>query len=250
MDAPLAVILAAGKGTRMKTDQPKVLVPALGRPMIHFVLDAVFKAGISKAVVVVGYRSDDVREELADCSQVVFVEQTEQNGTGHAVMVCSDQLQNHDGPTLILTGDSPLVQSSSLSRLLDTYRKDRPACILGTAHRDDPTGLGRIVRDDSGEFLGIVEEKDATDAQRAITEVNMSTYVFHTPDLLSALPRLSDNNRQGEYYITDCPAILKADNRPIRAEAVLEPCEALSVNTLEDLAAVEDEMRRLGYAEA
>ena len=119
---------------------------------------------------------------------------------------------------------------------------------MGTAHRHDPTGLGRIVRNEAREFQGIVEEKDATDVQRKITEVNMSTYVFHTPDLLAALPMMRDNNKQGEYYITDCPAILKSQGKSIRAEAVLEPCEALSVNTLEDLQAVEDEMRRLGYS--
>lgn len=248
MDAPLAVILAAGQGTRMKSDKPKVLVEALGRPMIQFVIDAVLSAGISKAVVVVGYKADDVRSELAARDQVAFVEQTEQKGTGHAVMVCADELHGHNGPVLVLTGDSPLVQSSSLKKLLAAYESDRPACVMGTAHRDDPTGLGRIVRNEAREFLGIVEEKDATDAQRKITEVNMSTYVFHTPDLLAALPLLGDNNKQGEYYITDCPAILKSQGKLTRAEAVLEPCEALSVNTLEDLQAVEDEMRRLGYS--
>ena len=248
MDAPLAVILAAGQGTRMKSEKPKVLVEALGRPMIQFVIDAVQSAGIAKAIVVVGYRADDVRNELSSREQVAFVEQTEQRGTGHAVMVCANELQGHEGPVLVLTGDSPLVQSSSLKKLLNTYGQDRPACVMGTAHRDDPTGLGRIVRDPAGEFLGIVEEKDATAQQRQITEVNMSTYVFHTPDLLAALPLLRDNNKQGEYYITDCPAILKSQGKAIRAEAVLEPCEALSVNTLEDLQAVEDEMRRMGYS--
>ena len=249
MDAPLAVILAAGKGTRMKSEKPKVLVEALGRPMIQFVIDAVQAAGIGKTVVVVGYKSDDVRGELATRENIAFAEQTEQLGTGHAVMVCADQLQGHNGATIVLTGDSPLVQSSSLKKLLAAFEQDKPACLMGTAHRDDPTGLGRIVRDAAGEFQGVVEEKDATDQQRQITEVNMSTYVFHTPDLLAALPQLRDNNKQGEYYITDCPAILKANGKTIRAEAVLEPCEALSVNTVEDLQAVEDEMRRLGYSE-
>ena len=127
MDAPLAVILAAGQGTRMKSEKPKVLVEALGRPMIQFVIDAVLSAGITKAVVVVGYRADDVRSELAARDEVVFVEQTEQKGTGHAVMVCSDELQGHNGPVLVLTGDSPLVQSSSLKKLLTAYENDRPA---------------------------------------------------------------------------------------------------------------------------
>lgn len=244
MNNAIAVILAAGQGTRMKSDRPKVLVEVLGRPMIHFVLNAVKAAGIARSIVVVGYKSDDVRRELAARKNVAFAEQTEQKGTGHAVMMCVDQLAGHAGPVLVLTGDSPLAQTSSLKRLLEIYERDRPACILGTLHKDDPTGLGRILRDDDGEFVGIVEEKDATDEQRRITEVNMSTYVFHGPDLLEALPLLSDNNKQRELYITDCPAILKSRGKQIRAEAVLQPCEALSINTVEDLKAVEAEMKR------
>ena len=248
MDDSIAIIMAAGKGTRMKSERPKVLVETLGRPMIQFVLDAVFAAGISRVIVVVGYKANDVRAELATCENITFVEQTEQKGTGHAVMVCADELQGHSGPVLILTGDSPLVQTSSLNKLLGAYREDRASCIMGTAHKQDPTGLGRIVRDGQGKFLGVVEEKDATDQQRAITEVNMSTYIFNTPDLLETLPQLQNNNSQGEYYITDCPAIMKANGKSILAEAVLEPCESLSVNTLDDLQIVEDEMKRQGYA--
>ncbi|MCA9271168.1 MAG: NTP transferase domain-containing protein, partial [Planctomycetales bacterium] len=247
MDQPVAVILAAGKGTRMKSEKPKVLVEALGRPMIHWVLDAVFDAGVARAIVVVGYRAESVESELAGRENVSFALQENQLGTGHAVMMCVDQLQGQRGPVLILTGDSPLVQSSSLRELLAAHADGRPACVLGTAHRDDPTGLGRIVRDDDGHFVGIVEEKDASDAQRAVTEVNMSTYVFSADDLLAALPLLRDNNRQQEYYITDCPAILKSQGKAILALPVLKPCEALSVNTLDDLAAVEQEMQRLGY---
>lgn len=250
MSNAVAVILAAGQGTRMKSDRPKVLIEALGRPMIHYVLDAVAAAGIERAIVVVGYQADNVRRELAGRENVAFAEQTEQKGTGHAVMMCVDQLQGRDGPVLVLTGDSPLVRPSSLKRLLAAYEQDRPACILGTLHKENPAGLGRIVRDENGRFLGIVEEKDADEQQRKITEVNMSTYVFDASDLLETLPLLGDNNTQGEYYITDCPAIMKSRGRAIRAEAVLEPCEALSVNTVEELRAVEAEMQRLGFTRA
>lgn len=247
MHEPIAVILAAGKGTRMKVERPKVLIEVLGRAMIHYVLDAVFAAGVRRAIVVVGYQADNVRKELSGRENITFVEQTEQKGTGHAVMVCTDELQGHGGPVLVLTGDSPLVQRTSLEALLDVYARERPACILGTLHKDDPSSLGRIVRDKQGNFAGIVEEKDATDEQRQITEVNMSTYVFHGPDLLAALPLLSDNNRQGEFYITDCPAILKSKGKSIRAEPVLQPCEALSINTFDELKQVEEEMCKLGY---
>ena len=178
---------------------------------------------------------------------VVFVEQTEQLGTGHAVMVCRSELQGRSGPVLILAGDSPLIQQESIARLLGEYREFHPACVIGTLHKQDPSGLGRIVRDSGGDFEAIVEEKDATPQQRQITEVNMSTYVFDTAELLLALDHLTDDNRQREYYITDCPGILKEQHKQVRALPVLKPCEALSVNTIEELQLVEAEMRRLGY---
>jgi len=240
-----AIVLAGGKGTRMKSDLPKVLFEACGRPMISYVVDVLERAGIERIIVVVGYRADLVRQTLADRPNVIFAEQTEQLGTGHAVMMCRDALQGQTGPVLIVTGDSPLIQQSSVEKLLTDFSASQPACLLGTLHKEDPTGLGRIVRDANGDFEGIVEEKDATDAQRAITEANMSTYVFDTVELLNALDQLTDDNRQREYYLTDCPGILKRQGKEVRALAVLEPCESLSVNTLDDLRIVEDEMRKL-----
>lgn len=240
----LAIVLAAGKGTRMKSDLPKVLLPCLGRPMIEYVLDALQTAGVDQSLVVVGYRGDQVRTALAGRRDVVFVEQSEQLGTGHAVAVCRPHLAEHDGAVVVVTGDSPLTQSESIAKLLDLYRRERPACILGTLFKQDPSGLGRIIRNEAGEFVGIVEEKDATAQQRQITEVNMSTYLFDVRELLAALDRLHNDNQQGEYYITDCPEILKSDGKDIRALAVLQPCEALSVNSKDDLEIVEAEMRR------
>ena len=246
MSEKLAIVLAAGKGTRMKSDLPKVLIPVRGRPMIEYVLDALDRTGIDESLVVVGYRHDDVRRALAGRSRLKFVEQTEQRGTGHAAMVCRQHLERHDGPVLIVTGDSPLVQSASLGRLLAEFERDRPACLLGTAHKADPHGLGRIVRDAAGGFAGIVEEKDATEEQRRITEVNLSCYVFDCRALLFALSKISADNRQNEYYLTDCPGILKADGRDVRALPILRPCETLSVNTPEELAVVETAMAELG----
>lgn len=247
MSDAMAVVLAAGQGTRMKSDLPKVLIEVHGRPMIHWVLDAVFAAGVGHVVAVVGYRSDDVRSELSGRKNIEFAEQTEQLGTGHAVMMCMDHIRSHDGPVLVLTGDSPLVQRDSLKQLLAIFQQRQPACLLGTLHKENPVGLGRILRDQQGQFAGIVEEKDATPQQRQITEVNMSTYVFNSRDLLDALPKLSRNNQQKELYITDCPAILRAAGRPILAEPVLAACEALSINNFDELKLVEGEMRRLGY---
>jgi UDP-N-acetylglucosamine diphosphorylase/glucosamine-1-phosphate N-acetyltransferase len=242
----VAVVMAAGKGTRMESDLPKVLVPVCGRPMIHYVLDALAAAGVGRTIVVVGYRAADVRKELAPRPGVRFALQAEQRGTGHAVMSARDELAGHDGAVLVVAGDSPLMQSESLKALLNEFDRTQPACILGTATKDNPQGLGRIVRDKNGEFAEIVEEKDANAVQKRIREVNLSCYVFNCRDLLAALGQIRSDNAQQEYYITDCPAVLLAAGRPVRALNVLKPCEALSINNRDELAAVEQEMGRMG----
>jgi bifunctional UDP-N-acetylglucosamine pyrophosphorylase/glucosamine-1-phosphate N-acetyltransferase/UDP-N-acetylglucosamine pyrophosphorylase len=249
MHDAVAVVLAAGMGTRMKSDLPKVLCPVLGRPMIEFVLDALEQAGVRRMIAVIGYRADDVRTALAGRSNVDFALQSERLGTGHAVKMARNQLAGHDGPTIVVAGDSPMIQAQSVQKLLDHFRAHRPACLLGTLHKANPTGLGRIVRDSAGQFAGIVEEKDATEAQRQITEVNMSTYIFDNRELLHALALLKNENRQREYYLTDCPGILRSEGKAVEALPVLQPCEALSINTAEELALVEAELRKMGYSQ-
>ena len=239
----MAIVLAAGKGTRMKTDLPKVLVPALGRPIITYVLDSLRQAGVGRITVVVGYRQELVREALAAYPDLDFAEQTQQLGTGHAVMCCRSTLEPHPGPVVIVAGDSPMLQAASINKLLETTRQQQMACLLGTLHSPDPTGLGRIVRDPDGRFTGIVEEKDATEQQRKITEVNMSTYVFDAPALVGVLDAIDNRNQQGEYYLTDYPAKLLAQGLRVDALPVLQPIEALSINTMEQLAAVEVAMQ-------
>ncbi|MEZ6120440.1 MAG: NTP transferase domain-containing protein [Pirellulaceae bacterium] len=237
-----AIILAAGKGTRMESDLPKVLVQAKGRALVEYVLDAVEAAGVDESIVVVGYKSDLVRTSLAHRQNITFVEQTEQLGTGHAVQVCEGELDGFDGAVLVVTGDSPMTQSDSLKALLDLYNQSKPACVLGTLEKEDPTGMGRIVRDNQGDFVGIVEHKDASPQELQIREVNMSTYVFDCQPLLASLKQLKNNNNQGEFYITDCPGIMKQQGLNVQALPVLKPCEALSVNNLADLARVESEL--------
>ena len=250
---PLAVVLAAGQGTRMKSDLPKVLFPVAGRPMIDYVVDALLAGGVERIVVVVGYRGDDVRKHLAARPNIEFVEQTERLGTGHAVQMARPVLRTHRGPVVIVAGDSPLLQSESVRKLLAEFGSagaspsHRTACLLGTLHKANPQGLGRIVRDSAGEFAGIVEEKDATPEQRQLTEVNMSTYVFDCEALLYALDHLKNDNRQSEFYLTDCPGILRAAGKVVQALPILQACESLSINTLDELAAVEEKMRDLGY---
>lgn len=245
MNQPLAIVLAAGKGTRMKSELPKVLAPVCGRPMIDYVLDALAAAGVERTLVVVGYRADLVRETLAGRTGVDFVEQREQLGTGHAVQMCLPQLERHVGPVLIVTGDSPLVQPESLRRLLAEFAAQELACLLGTVQKPDPAGLGRIVRDAAGRFVGIVEQRDATPEQLQIQEVNLSCYVFSADDLRLALGRISADNAQRELYLTDCPGVLLRAGRPVDARAILQPVEALSINSPEELALVEEQMRRL-----
>jgi bifunctional UDP-N-acetylglucosamine pyrophosphorylase / glucosamine-1-phosphate N-acetyltransferase len=249
MDDAIAVVLAAGLGTRMKSELPKVLIPVLGRPMIEYVLDALAAVGIARTIVVVGYRAQDVQNLLAGRPGIEFPLQIERLGTGHAVKMAAPLLTDHRGPVVIVAGDSPMLQASSLRKLLHHFSRHQPACLLGTLHKPNPQGLGRIVRDVNGDFSGIVEEKDATSEQRKITEVNMSTYVFSGPELLHALNSLKNDNRQGEYYLTDCPGILRRDGKPVEALPVLQPCEALSINTTDELSQVEAEMRRLGYSQ-
>ncbi|TWU28503.1 sugar phosphate nucleotidyltransferase [Bythopirellula polymerisocia] len=235
----LAIVLAAGKGTRMESELPKVLVPVAGRPMIRYVIDAIHSAGVGRILVVVGYRAELVRAELSTEPKIEFAEQHEQLGTGHAVMMCRDQLSQHQGPVLIVAGDSPLLQAESISRLLENFSAADCDCVIGTVDKENPIGYGRIVRNQAGEFVGIVEEKDASPDQRELCEVNVSTYLFDSQALLFALNQLTDENAQKEYYITDCPAVLFAAGKRVMAEKVLQPCESMSINNRDELALVE-----------
>lgn len=245
-----AVVLAAGKGTRMKSELPKVLYPIAGRPILDYVLDALEAAGIDESILVVGYQAEQVRRATAGRRGVRYVEQTQQLGTGHAVMSARSELLGYDGPVFVIAGDSPMLRAESVAALFGEYDsrrgKGEPAsAILGTAIKENPFGMGRILRDENGEFLGVVEEKDASDQQRKITEINMSYYVFHTPDLLNALDSLTTANAQREYYITDVPAILRGLGKTVLALSVLAPEESLGVNTVEDAKIVEAQMLRL-----
>src|SRR5438552_10421131 len=187
---PVAVVLAAGKSTRMKSSLPKVLHEVCGRPMIAYVLDAARAAGASRNVVVVGHAAERVKEALASRGNVEFALQAEQKGTGHAVMMCRANLSRHDGPILILTADAPLMRAESLKALLDELAANNAACVIGTAETEQNQGLGRIVRDERGDFLKIVEQRDASPAELAITEINVGCYVFDCRPLFEALDEL------------------------------------------------------------
>lgn len=244
--APIAVVLAAGKGTRMASDLPKVLHEAAGKPLVTWVLEALAAAGIHDRIVVVGYRADHVERALAGMPGVSLALQREQRGTGDAVASAADAIRariaadppDSRRPVVIVCGDSPMLRAASVTDLLAAWHAREASCLLGTAITPDPTGLGRIIRDAAGRFQRIVEQKDASDAERAIDEVNMSTYVFEAHDLLRALAELRPDNAAGEYYITDCPGMLLQAGRIVDAVACLDASETLSVNTPEQLAAV------------
>jgi bifunctional UDP-N-acetylglucosamine pyrophosphorylase/glucosamine-1-phosphate N-acetyltransferase/UDP-N-acetylglucosamine pyrophosphorylase len=238
--------MAAGRGTRMGGDLPKVLFEAAGKTLVRWVLDALEAAGVTDRIVVVGYRAELVETSLAGLPGVSFALQKQQRGTGDAVAAAAsliaDRLRerpdDHRTPVVIVCGDSPMLRPESVTGLLRRFAELQAACLLGTAITTDPRGLGRIVRDAHGRFVGIVEEKDATAEQRSIHEVNMSTYVFEARALLHALSQLNNANAAGEYYITDCPGMLLAEGQPVDAVNCLDQSETLSVNTPEQLAAV------------
>lgn len=235
---PVAVILAAGKGTRMKSDLPKVVHPVAGRPMVCAVVEACKRVGCARVVVVVGYMQEKVREALTGMD-VEFAVQSEQLGTGHAVMSAAPLLAGEKGDVLVLAGDGPLIRPGTLRRLLHHHHSTGAAATLATSVIDDPTGYGRVVRGPDGRFSRIVEHKEATPEQKAIREINPSYYCFSGPALFSALSRVTRNASSGEYYLTDVPALMLAEGKRVELVDAVPPEDVLSINTPEELSKVD-----------
>ncbi len=236
MQGPVAIILAAGHGKRMRSARAKVLHEVCGQPMIRYVVDAVRGAGAKTIVVVVGYGADQVRAALGDEADIQFASQERQLGTGDAVRACRPLLEGYDGPALVVVGDEPLIRPGPLADLLARRAAEDAACLLGTAIVENPTGFGRILRDGAGRFMRIVEERDCSPEEKQIREVNPSCYAFMLPGLWDALDRLGTTNAQGEYYLTDAPELLARLSRKVMALACLEPDDILGVNTRQHLA--------------
>ncbi|MDE6023968.1 MAG: NTP transferase domain-containing protein [Lachnospiraceae bacterium] len=240
-----AVILAAGKGTRMNSDLPKVIHKCNGQPMAHYVIKAAQDAGALDVCVVVGYKSKDVKDAIYDV--VDYVEQTEQLGTGHAVK-CARDFIGTDGDTLVLCGDTPLITGKTLATLIDEHKKRANGVTVLSAIVDNPYGYGRIIRGTNGEFLKIVEQKDATDEEQAVNEINSGMYIYNSEALYAALELLNNDNAQGEYYLTDTIAIIKKTGLKVSAVAI--PAESLDeirgVNTEEQLKEAEQIMINRG----
>lgn len=234
----VAVILAAGKGTRMKSTGPKVLARLCGIPLIEWVVNAVRKAGISRVLVVVGYKKEEVAEVLEGLD-TDWVEQSQQLGTGHALKVASALLERGpgNGPEniVVLSGDSPLVRPDTIKSLRKVHRETHSDATLVTANVDNPKSYGRVVRDGQGRVTRIVEELDATEEEVGINEVNSGIYCFKSAPLLDALGRLTPDNSKGEYYLTQVIEILSGTGKRVGAFTVSDPNEVLGVNSQEDL---------------
>ena len=236
-----AIILAAGKGTRMKSDLPKVLHKVAGISMLEHVFRSVNAIDPEKTVTVVGHKAELVEQVLA--GQTDFVRQTEQLGTGHAVMMAEPVLENLTGQTLVIAGDTPLITGESLKNLIDFHINHKNVATILTAEADNPFGYGRIVRNQHEEVLKIVEQKDASDFEQQIKEINTGTYVFDNARLFEALKNINTNNAQGEYYITDVIGIFRENGEKVGAYTLKDFDESLGVNDRVALATAESVMR-------
>lgn len=262
IDFPLkAIILAAGKGTRFKSEKPKVLHTILGKPMLWYVKFAVGWVKPQQTIIVVGHKKEEVKREI-NCDGCVFVDQDQQLGTGHAVALAREHFKDFDGYVLVINGDTPLIRGETLhnageylkalvryegvnlNTLRKGYRNKSVAGVAITARVPDPTGYGRIIRDDAGRIVKIVEEKDASPQEKKINEVNSGIYIFYAPYLYQALDRLENKNAQGEYYLTDIVEILRQEEKYIYAFDIPDYTEILNVNDRLQLAGVENIMKQ------
>ncbi len=244
MDSRLAVVvMAAGKGTRMNNPSvAKVMYTINDRPLVGWVVDLAARLDSSRTVVVVGWQKDSVIGHLARTHPaVVCVEQNPQLGTGHAVMQAEKELRGFTGDVLVLSGDVPMLTHRTTRALIDSHRSNGAAATVLTAVLDDATGYGRIIREPGGAVSGIVEQKDATEEQRAIREINSGIYVFDAGSLFEGLRHITTDNAQREYYLTDVVRHLWRNKHPVSAVIADDPLEVGGINTPAQL----DEARRI-----
>lgn len=242
-DAITALVLAAGKGVRMKSDLPKVLHPILGRPMVRYVIDTVRSVGANPVHVVVGFGKERLMEALRE-DGAGFVEQPEQLGTGHAAQCFARACPTPPPHLLVVCGDTPLLSRETLQTMVETHLRERPACTMMTLDMSVPAGYGRILRDPAGSVVEIREAKDCSDEQKKIKEVNLAIYLFDGPALYERLFKLTNRNNQKEYYLTDIIGMLTADGKRVLAVRERDERSTLGINSRADLALVGDILRR------
>ncbi len=235
------IILAAGKGTRMKSELPKGLHRVCGIPMVEHVARAMKAAGVERPIIVIGHGGDLIREALGESYDYAW--QHEQLGTGHAALMAKDFLVDHKGPVIVAAGDTPLLQAETFVELCEAHQSAKATVTLSTSILEDPKGYGRIVRDDMGNPAKIVEEKDASPEEKAIREINVALYCFDCPTLFSILPSLSNTNAQGEYYLTDVLEVVKNQGGVLAAKIFDDPEITVGVNDRWQLALADREMR-------
>ncbi|MBQ5419020.1 MAG: NTP transferase domain-containing protein, partial [Selenomonas sp.] len=238
----VTVILAAGKGTRMKSKLPKVLHKAAGKSMVQHVIDAAKAAGAKRNIVVTGFGGDMVREALGN--QAEFAEQKEQLGTGHAVLQTADLLKDEQGTVMVLCGDTPLLTGDLLKKLYESHVEAQAKATVLTAIMPDATGYGRIIRANDGSVLKIVEHKDATEEERQVREVNSGIYCFDARALFESLSKVTNDNAQGEYYLPDVLEILQKQGEKIWAVAADDYESTLGINSRQQLSGAEKILRR------
>ena len=241
MDNLFAVVLAAGKGTRMKSSLYKVLHPVCGKPMVDHVVGNMETLGAKEIVTVVGHGAEMVKDTLGDRS--TYVVQEEQLGTAHAVQQAERALEGREGTTIVICGDTPLITPATIEQLMQTHQEAGAKATILTAIVEDPTGYGRILRGSDDLVSGIVEQKDATPEQQNVKEINSGTYCFDNKALFEALKKVDNNNSQGEYYLTDVISILKEQGEAIAAFAAADADELLGVNDRVALSQAESYMR-------
>lgn len=228
------VILAAGLGKRMGAPIPKVLVELEGRPLIQWVVQAAEKAGIGRIIVVIGHKGEMVEAALKG-HDVEFVWQRELLGTGHAVMQARPLLDKHKGLILVLLGDAPRVRPETIRQILSLHTETGASATVLSADFDDPHGYGRVVRRPDGLVESIVEERDADDKIKSINEINSGCICFTAGDLFAALDEVTNENAQGEYYLTEVPTILREHGKTVAAHKAEDPVEAAGVNSPDQL---------------
>ncbi|MBQ9572942.1 MAG: NTP transferase domain-containing protein [Acidaminococcaceae bacterium] len=237
-----AIILAAGKGTRMESSLPKVLHKVCGCSMLEHVLNAAEAAGCRDNVVVLGHGAELVREIIEDSARIVL--QKKQLGTGHAALQAADILNTFTGTVMILCGDTPLLEAAELRKFYEEHIQSGATATIMTAMMDEPFGYGRILRDENGNVTGIVEDKDATNEQKQIKEINAGIYCVEAPLLFEVLQSLTNKNRQGEYYLTDIVATLCAMGKKVGGVVTADAEMIMGVNTRQQLAEAEKIMQR------
>ncbi|MDO4178037.1 MAG: bifunctional UDP-N-acetylglucosamine diphosphorylase/glucosamine-1-phosphate N-acetyltransferase GlmU [Phascolarctobacterium sp.] len=241
MSSLVAIILAAGKGTRMRSKLPKVLHKVGGKAMLQHVIDASTAAGANEKVVIIGHGAELVEEMVAGQAKTAL--QAEQLGTGHAVLQTKEALKNFVGTAMILCGDTPLLDGEELKKFYEAHKASGAAATVMTAIMDNPTGYGRIIRDAVGDVFGIVEQKDATEEQKAIKEINTGIYCIECPLMFDVLETLTPNNAQGEYYLTDILDKLYTAGQKVSGVVTEDSDMVMGINSRKQLAVAESVMR-------